>query len=129
MKGPENTFIGSVHKHLPVGLYHMKNHNIYNGGIFDCWYSGARDLWVEYKFINVPVRDATVINLDLSELQIDWGRSRHAEGRKVGVIVGCKAGGVWFPDVEWGTPITAGEFRARTQSRPFLAGIIAQLCG
>ena len=32
-KGPENTFIGSVHKHLPAGLYHMKNHNAYVGGI------------------------------------------------------------------------------------------------
>ena len=52
-QGPENAFIASIHRHLPSPetLYRMKNHNEYNGGIADCWYSGKRDLWIEYKFI------------------------------------------------------------------------------
>mgnify|MGYP003609555235 CR=1 FL=1 len=60
---PENTFIASVHKHLPVGLYSMKNHNQYNAGIADVWYSAKRDWWIEYKFLVLPKRDTTVIDL------------------------------------------------------------------
>ncbi len=128
MSGPENTFIASVHRHLPVDLYRMKNHNQYNGGIADVWYSGTQyDLWVEYKFITVPVRDDTMVDLvhgrnpELSHLQQEWLESRHVEGRYVAVIVGCKDGGVWYPPVTWTTPITAVEFRERIVSRNTLA--------
>lgn len=91
-KQPEGTFIASVHKHLPEGLYRQKNHNPYNGGIADVWYSGERDLWVEYKFLVLPKRDTTVIDLvggkepSISRLQQEWLHSRHCEGRNVGVI-------------------------------------------
>ena len=93
-RGPENIFIASVHKHLPAKVYRMKNNNQYNGGIADVWYSGQLDLWVEYKFITLPARDDTVVDLisgkdpAISALQQNWLRSRSAEGRKVGVIVG-----------------------------------------
>lgn len=131
-KGPENTFIGSVHKHLPTKLYHMKNHNAYNGGIADVWYSGDRDLWVEYKFIVVPKRPDTVIDLitgknpAISYLQQEWLRSRHEEGRSVGVLVGSKDGGVWFPGLAWDRTYTADEFRKRLQSRKELAEAIVE---
>lgn len=131
-KGPENTFISSVHKHLPAKLYHMKNHNAYVGGIADVWYSGVRDLWVEYKFIVVPKRPDTVIDLltgknpAISYLQQEWLRSRHEEGRSVGVIVGSKDGGVWFPGLAWDRTYTADEFRKRLQSRKELAGVIVE---
>lgn len=134
-KGPENSFIGSVHKHLPVGLYRMKNHNQYNGGIADVWYSGNRDLWIEYKFIKLPVRDDTVIDLvggkkpDLSALQQEWLTQRDAEGRDVGVIVGCKEGGVWFPGISWDRPYPAGAFRKALRTRPELAKLICSLTG
>lgn len=128
MATPENTFIGSVHRHLPVGLYHMKNHNIYNGGIADVWYSGDRaDLWIEYKFVVLPKRDGTLIIPELSELQKNWLKSRHDEGRSVGVIVGCKTGGVWYPGVSWGVPVTAELFRKRMLTRPALADTITGL--
>ena len=59
-RGPENNFISSVHKHLPMKLYRMKNNNPYNGGIADVWYSGSKaDLWIEYKFVKLPARDTT----------------------------------------------------------------------
>lgn len=129
-KGPENTFIGSVHKHLPTKLYHMKNHNQYNGGIADVWYSGVRDLWIEYKFIVVPKRPDTVIDLltgkapAISYLQQEWLRSRHGEGRSVGVIVGSKNGGVWFPGLAWDQPFTTADFLKKLQSRKELADVI-----
>ena len=129
MATPENTFIGSVHRHLPVGLYHMKNHNPYNGGIADVWYSGnAADLWIEYKFIVIPKRPNTLITIELSELQKNWLRSRHAEGRSVGVIVGCREGGVFLAGESWGSEITADYFRKIVQSRSALADAIALHC-
>lgn len=127
-RGPENTFIASVHRHLPATLYRMKNHNEFNAGIADCWYSGTKaDLWIEYKFLVLPVRDKTHISLTegkdpiISNLQQDWLKSRAAEGRNVGVIVGSKDGGVWFVDTEWETPFTAGEFRSWLAPRAKLA--------
>lgn len=134
-RGPENTFIGAVHRHLPAALYRMKNHNEYNGGIADVWYDGRQDLWVEYKFVQVPKRPTTVIDLiggktpPLSALQQEWLRARHNNGRQVGVIVGSPNGGVWFPGVSWQKPITALDFSQRLASRKALAELIVQLTG
>ena len=129
--GPENTFIGSVHKYLPPDLYRMKNHNQYNGGIADCWYSGLEgDLWVEYKFIKVPTRSGTLISLTagknpaISALQQEWLRGRHAEGRNIGVIVGSKEGGMWLPGTTWELPFSAQQFRDALKTRRELAEAI-----
>jgi hypothetical protein len=135
VKQPENTFITSVHKHLPVDLYWMKNHNQYNGGIADVWYSGSRaDLWVEYKFVVVPARDETVIDLvtprgkkntsDISALQQEWLSSRHREGRNVGVIIGSRLGGVWLPGLSWQSTLSTVAFKERLQSRAELALVL-----
>lgn len=131
-RGPENTFISSVHKHLPAGLYRMKNHNAYVGGIADVWYSGVRDLWVEYKFIVVPKRPETRIDLltgknpAISYLQQEWLRSRHGEGRSVGVIVGSKDGGIWLPGLAWDQTYTAAGFLKHLKSRKELADEILE---
>jgi hypothetical protein len=125
---PENTFIASVHRHLPVELYRMKNHNQYNGGIPDVWYSGpAGDLWIEYKFVILPKRDSTVVGIELSELQKNWLRSRHAEGRKVGVIIGCPHGGAWLPGTDWDCLYSTLDFRALIKSRQDLAATIIKI--
>ncbi len=135
-RGPENTFIASVHRHLPHNLYRMKNHNQYNGGIADCWYSGPQgDLWIEYKFIELPKRADTLIDLcngadpPLSSLQQEWLRARHGEGRKVAVVVGSKNGGIWFDSDSWSQPLTASAFTARMQTRQGLADRIARITG
>ena len=131
-RGPENNFISSVHKHLPAGLYRMKNHNQYNGGIADVWYSGVRDLWIEYKFIAVPKRPETRIDLltgknpAISYLQQEWLRSRHGEGRSVGAIVGSKDGGIWLPGVAWDQTYTAADFLKHLKSRKELADEILE---
>ena len=130
MSQSENTFIASVHRHLPASLYRMKNHNQYNGGIADVWYSGKKDLWIEYKFIAVPKRPGTIIDLInkppkgdsvISTLQQQWLHDRHSEGRNVGVIVGSKEGGVWFPGIKWVRTYTAEQFDAWLTTRSLLA--------
>lgn len=133
MSKPENTFIASVHRYLPSGIYRMKNHNQYNGGIPDVWYSGSSaDLWVEYKFIEIPKRDETIIDLTsgknptLSQLQQEWLTSRHAEGRNVAVVVGSKLGGVWLPNLDWGCKLTACAFCNKVIPRNELAEIIKE---
>lgn len=112
----------------------MKNHNQYNGGIADVWYSGSKnDLWVEYKFIALPKRDDTVIDLiggknpALSHLQQQWLKARHTEGRSVGVIVGSKDGGVWLPGVTWDITYSGKAFRSGIIPRADLASLISTL--
>ena len=113
----------------------MKNHNQYNSGIADVWYSGRKDFWIEYKFIKIPARPQTIIDLtegkkpEISHLQQEWLTARHAEGRNVGVIVGCKEGGVWFPGISWNTPIDAAAFRSRVMPRPEVGKLIVLLTG
>ena len=130
---PENTFITGVERHLPPnrrGCYRMKNSNDFIAGIADKWYSGARDLWIEYKYVEVPARAGTAIHLidgadpAISPLQQEWLRDRHAEGRNVWVIVGSKTGGVVFRGLDWQQPITAGGFAARIKERKALASEI-----
>lgn len=111
----------------------MKNHNMFNSGIADVWYSSNNDYWVEYKFISIPVRPNTMISLtegakpELTVLQQQWLSNRHAEGRNVGVVVGCKEGGVWYPGLSWKEAVTAAEFRDRLRSRKDVASLIKQL--
>lgn len=102
----------------------MKNHNVYNGGVADCWYSGrGGDIWVEYKFVLVPMRPKTEIRVPelLSALQVSWLAGRLDEGRKVCVVVGCKDGGVWFDNRSWEHNITAEAFREATITRKQIA--------
>ncbi len=116
---PETNFTSRVHKYLPKTIYHMKNNNPYLSGVADVWYSGrSGDLWVEYKFIAIPKRDDTVINLvqgktpAISRLQQAWLEGRFNEGRQVAVILGSKEGGVWFLDLHWQHGFTAREMRS-----------------
>ena len=130
MAKPETVFTNSVHAHLDrATLYWMKNHNEYVGGVFDCWYSGkgdsSTDLWIEYKFVVLPKRDATLVVPDLSAIQAEWGTDRANEGRNVAVIVGCKEGGVYLPPGYW-APLPASEFRRRILTRKALAALITE---
>jgi len=129
--GPENRFIQSIHRLLPARVYRMKNHNPYNAGVADCWYSGsAGDLWVEYKFLELPKRPTTIVDLcggpspALSVLQQEWLRNRHREGRSVGVIVGTRSGGVGRPGISWDKPLSSAELSAEILDKPNLAAII-----
>ena len=102
---PENTFIHSVHRHVPMDIYRMKNHNAYIAGIFDVWYSGGKaDLWIEYKYVPVK-KPITPVVPALSKQQTRWFKERLKEGRNVWVIVGMISGGIVYrtlDDVERG---------------------------
>lgn len=126
----ETTFISSVHKHLPVGVHREKMNNPYRSGTADVWYSGHKDMWVEYKFLAaLPKRMDTNITLDLSENQKIWLRERCREGRHVAVICGCKAGGVVFNGLSWDQPISNPEFTSRLISRQAIADWILHQTG
>lgn len=106
----------------------MKNNNLYNAGIPDLWISGpGGDLWIEVKYVVVPKRDKTLIIPDLSALQKEWLEDRSKEGRRVGVIIGSKEGGVWLPTLAWANPLTTVEFRKLMMPRSDLAEVIAGL--
>lgn len=99
--------------------------NPYSSGTPDFWFSGKRDLWVEYKWLpRDPLRGAVNVGKLLSALQARWLRSRHTEGRGVAVIVGCPSGGVPLAGVSWDREIPATEFRELTLSRRDLSNWI-----
>lgn len=129
---PENTFRNSVHKHfLSSALHHEKMSNPYRAGGADDWYSGkgkhSTDLWIEWKFVVLPVRDDTPINLvagkrpSLSHLQQDWLAERHAEGRNVCVGIGTSKGGFLIWNREWERESTAREYKRLVVPRAELA--------
>lgn len=128
MATPENSFISGVHKY--VQCYAEKMNNPYRGGTPDVWYSGsARDLWVEYKFIKIPLRPATIVVPDLSALQKMWLRNRKAEKRNVAVIVGCKEGAViLLTPSDWEQGLRADKFRSTIVSRRDVGGYINDFC-
>lgn len=119
----ETTFYAGVNKHLPRHIYRVKMNNPYVGGIPDCWYSGnSGDLWIEYKWIpRVPQRGVVSPLKLLSPLQAKWLTERHAEGRSVGVIVGCPTGGVILHGITWQQELPAKQFNALVVSRLDLA--------
>ena len=122
---PENTFIQSVHRHLPRAVYHEKMANPYRGGTPDVWYSGSRrDLWVEYKYVPAIPRENVLPAC--SPLQLQWLRREYDKGRAVRVIVGCPTGGVLFADGEWEAPLPSEDFQARVLPRPGLAAWISE---
>lgn len=81
-------------------------HNPYRGGTADVWYSGKRDAWIEYKWINSLPKKGVLVP-DLSGLQKHWLGSRFIEGRNVFVVVGCPSGAVVFSNpAEWNDGLT-----------------------
>lgn len=121
---PETTFYTGVHKYLPPPkvLHREKMNNPYSSGTPDFWFSGKRDLWIEYKWLpRTPQRGSVKPAKLLSTLQADWLRSRHAEGRSVAVVIGCPAGGVALTGVDWDREIPAREFGSLVVSRKALA--------
>lgn len=111
-KGPENTFIHFVHRNLPdkENLYRMKNHNQYNGGIADCWYSAKKDLWVEYKWLH-RIPDSPNVDIGMTDLQKEWCEGRHDEGRNVWVVLGTPQGVAVFRNKRWKKKISGDALR------------------
>ena len=140
---PETTFYTSVHRFLPPlsQLHREKMANPYRGGTADHWYDGPKgDMWIEWKFLVLPKRDDTIIDLitlrgkrqdsPLSMLQQHWLAGRFRNKRKVWVIVGCKEGGVIMRSpTEWCMLWRTKLFRAHLISRQDIARAIVEITG
>lgn len=131
MRKPESKFIDSIHVLLPEDLDREKMSNPFRRGTFDCWYSAARDLWIEYKFVTIPARDETEIKIDLSPMQQTWGERKHAQGRNVAVVVGCSDGGVIYrmPELRSTLRFMWDEFKTKVISREQVARWICDQAG
>ena len=112
----EHTFIRSLHTRLKnhhPNVYTWKINDQYQGGVADAYYSDKSDMWVEYKYLpSLPKRPKTLIRVDLSALQQDWLRARHAQGRNVAVVVGSPVGSIILPGISWDKDITAADFNS-----------------
>jgi len=110
----EHSYIRSIHSRLRKDLpnvYVWKINDPYQGGVADTYYSGTHDLWVEYKYLKaLPKRATTRIEPGLSELQKDWLRARHAQGRNVAVVIGSPDGSMILPGVTWDSAISQADF-------------------
>lgn len=128
----ESEYIRTVHRLLPLSVYHLKLNLPYTAGIADCWYSGSRaDLWAEWKYL--PLIPATLDLMSgkqpmLSRLQDDWLACRHKEGRAVCVMVGATNGVVILPPLTWREPLTREDFLRQMQPKSVVANWITQHC-
>lgn len=113
----EHSYVRSIHRSLATkhpSIYAWKINDNYQGGVADAYYSGSSDHWVEYKYIKLPKRADTVLNLGLSQLQLLWLAARHRQGRKVAVIVGSDQGSLILENLEWETRISREDFCIRS---------------
>lgn len=133
--GPETRFIASVHRLLPpVDEFHReKMANPYRGGTADSWYSGnKRDLWIEWKWVELPKRPDTMIDItagkkpSLSVLQQDWIAKRRAEGRDVWIIIGSAEGGMVLVDDP--KPRRTDDFISWCLPKKRIAELILEFC-
>ena len=137
---PENKFMGAVHKQLPDdAIYKMKITPAFTSGEFDVLYEGYEyDLFVEYKFLELPKRRDTMIHPHnmLSEKQIKWGNRRVARTARSNrplpyMAIGTKVDGNYYgllleyhPTM---TPFTSETFRACMKPAKDIANRILSL--
>lgn len=97
----EHGFVKAVHRHLCPDVYRWKIHDTYTGGVPDTFYCGpAGPLWVEYKYIKLPKRPTTPINLGLSELQRAWLQRMLDWDQPAAVVVGFDKSATIITDLE-----------------------------
>lgn len=126
----ESSWTQAVHKGVKP-LYALKLNLPYTAGVADSWFSGARDIWIEFKYYSTLPKTINLTNGNspkLSKLQQTWLQSRHAEGRNVAVIVACAEGAVWLHGLDWQTPISRDEFLKRVVPRKAIIQSIVAFC-
>lgn len=129
----EHQWVSSLHQSMRKKYDDIKIWKInddYAGGVPDaCYFGPASTLWVEYKYLVIPKRDSTIIDLTdknryLTALQQDWLTNLYLFNISHAVIVGSPEGGVVFPGNSWKTPITTKEFRSRVIPKNKIAEIL-----
>ena len=129
----EHAYIRSIHSRLrkdAPSVYARKINDPYQGGVADAYYSDSRDMWIEYKYLKaLPKRATTRIEPGLSELQKDWLRERHAQGRNVAVIIGSPDGSMILPGITWDATINQADFiSSAVDKSQVVAYIKSQVC-
>jgi hypothetical protein len=107
----EHSFIRAVHRRLPANILRWKINDSYAGGVPDAFYAGAaRCLFVEYKFVKIPVRDSTNLRIGLSEQQKLWLNKMHNMGQSVAVVIGSQAGALILTNSAWNESINKATY-------------------
>ena len=89
----EHSFIRSIHRKLPKEIYVWKINDNYAGGVADAYYCGFKDdLWIEYKYVSLPKKDDSKVQIGLSALQVNWLSAQANRKRNVAVVVGSAEG-------------------------------------
>ena len=113
----EHSFIRAVHRRLPADILRWKIHDSYAGGVPDAFYAGvARCLFVEYKFVKIPVRDSTNLRIGLSEQQKLWLNKMQDLDQFVAVVIGSQASAIILLDGAWNQSITKADYMHHASS-------------
>ena len=126
----ERHFINKVHKKLPPSIYKWKINDAYHGGVPDCFYSGNAGLcFVEYKYKKeLPKRDGTSINFNLTPQQCAWLSGRKDEGVPCFVALGIGNLVLVTQDFDNVNNITKSQFMREAMNISEFVGKLKNLC-
>lgn len=108
---PEAKYKTKIHRYLDKSIYRQGMFTPFSGGTPDTWYSGKKDIWIEYKWdIKTPktidLCKKTVKYPKISRKQQRWLTGRSWEGRNVAVIYATPDGGHIFLHRTWEIPMS-----------------------
>ncbi len=126
----ERHFINKVHKKLPPSIYKWKINDAYHGGVPDCFYSGNSGLcFVEYKYKKeLPKRDGTSINFNLTPQQCAWLNGRKDEGVPCFAALGIGNLVLVTQDFDNVNNITKSQFMREAMNISEFVGKLENLC-
>ena len=95
----ERTFKAKLRAKFKMHCYVQSMSSLGTAGTPDLWLSEKHDLWLEAKYDDVTKR---FVKPKLSALQAQWLNNRHAQGRRVMVIVGTGPNeAILYKNGEW----------------------------
>jgi hypothetical protein len=126
----ERHFINKIHKKLPSTIYKWKINDAYHGGVPDCFYSGNGGLcFVEYKYKKeLPKRDGTSINFNLTPQQCAWLKERKSEGVPTFAVLGVSNLLVCTQDFNNVNNITKSQFMKEAMNISEFVAKLENLC-
>lgn len=124
----ETVYAQGVNKQIPTHIYREKMANPYRGGTPDFFYEARKQAWVEYKFVELPKREETLIKPNLSALQLAWLQRCYDNGHTAAVVIGSRAGGIMLrAPGNWLHGVSAGHFIENIKTKKEMAQLITAL--
>lgn len=125
----EHSFIRAVHRRLPADILRWKINDSYAGGVPDAFYAGAaRCLFVEYKFVKIPIRNSTNLKINLSEQQKLWLDKMQNIDQSVAVVIGSEAGALILINSAWNKSINKATYLELSSDTANVAAWIYNHC-